>query len=133
MASWGVFTPLPQPTTIARKRAPTQPAATQAVLITSTPAGAIVQLGARLVGKTPMTLRVTVGTYKITISRAGYTTVTRMISVKQGKGVSLGVTLTPANAPVAPSTQSPTSQPPREPTDGTEQRTIDRQPKIEEP
>jgi hypothetical protein len=77
--------------------------ATQAVLVTSAPGGAIVRLGGRTVGKTPISLRVAPGTYTITFSLPGYAQVTRTITVKVGKVASVGVTLTTARVvPVQP-------------------------------
>ncbi len=100
LASWEVETQ-PQrrtfpPAASPQKPSPAQFAATQAVMISSSPGGATVRLGTRPVGKTPVTLRVAPGTYKVTISRPGYATVTRTITVKQGKPASLGVTLVAA-------------------------------------
>jgi hypothetical protein len=82
---------------------PAQFVATQAVLVTSAPGGAIVRLGGRTVGKTPISLRVAPGTYTITFSLPGYAQVTRTITVKVGKAASVGVTLTTARVvPVQP-------------------------------
>lgn len=78
---------------VAQKAAPGRPVAAQPLTIKSTPTGATVQLNARRVGKTPLTLKVAPGTYKVRISRPGYVSVTRTITVKRGKAASLSVTL----------------------------------------
>lgn len=84
----------PSSAATSQKPAPTRSAAAQPSLtVKSTPSGATVLLNARRVGKTPVTLRIAPGTYKVTISRPGYATVTRTISVKLGKAASLSVTL----------------------------------------
>ncbi len=75
---------------------PAQFVATQAVLVTSNPGGAIVSLGGRTVGKTPLTLRIAPGTVTITFSRPGYGPVTRTLTVKLGKASVVQVTLTVA-------------------------------------
>jgi len=75
---------------------PAQFVATQAVLVTSNPGGAIVSLGGRTVGKTPLTLRIAPGTVTITFSRPGYAPVTRTLTVKLGKASVVQVTLTAA-------------------------------------
>ncbi len=90
----------------ARQPKPVQFVATQAVLIDSTPGGAIVRLGTRTVGKTPMTLRVAPGTYTVTIIRAGYAPVTRTITVRQGHAASVGVKLVAATVVKSPPDQS---------------------------
>ncbi|HEX4841128.1 MAG TPA: PEGA domain-containing protein [bacterium] len=89
---------------------PTQFVATQAVLVSSTPGGAIVRLGGRTVGKTPLTLRIAPGTVTITLSRPGYAPVTRTLTVKLGKAASVEVTLTaaPVQSTGTPSLQMPT-------------------------
>jgi len=76
-----------------QKLAPAHFEATQAVMISSVPGGATVRVNAREMGKTPMTLKLTPGTYKVTISRPGYATVSRTITVRRGKAASLGVSL----------------------------------------
>src|SRR3989475_10716805 len=55
--------------------APAHFEATQAVMISSVPGGATVRLNAREMGKTPMTLKLAPGTYRVTIGRTGYRTV----------------------------------------------------------
>ena len=67
--------------------------ATQAVMITSVPSGATVRVNAREIGKTPVTLKLTPGTYKVTFSRPGYRSASRTITVERGKAASLGVNL----------------------------------------
>ena len=90
--------------------APAHFEATQAVMISSVPRGATVRLNAREMGKTPMTLKLAPGTYRVTISRTGYATVSRTITVERGKAASLGVSLPrkgpPPVQPVPPSRQS---------------------------
>ncbi|MGH2426140.1 MAG: PEGA domain-containing protein [bacterium] len=100
-----------------KKPTPASVAASQPLTVKSTPPGAIVQLNARQVGKTPVTLKLAPGTYKLTISRSGYAPVTRTITVRAGKAASLNVTLvarrqTPRR--IAPTPRSP-SESPREP------------------
>ncbi len=80
----------------AQKSAPARPPAVQPFTVKSTPSGATVLLNARRVGKTPLTLRVAPGTYKVTVSRPGYVSVTRTITVKAGESASLNVTLAAA-------------------------------------
>lgn len=110
LASW-MSGPQRQPvatrsTIIPQKPAPVRFEATQAVLISSTPSGATVQVNARTMGKTPLTLRLAPGSYKVTISRPGYTTVSRIITVRQGSAESFDVKLT-VEGPL------PTKHPPR--------------------
>ena len=76
-----------------QKPVPTQTGPEQAVTVTSTPSGAIVALDARQVGKTPLTVKVPPGSHKITISRSGYASITRTLSVRSGP-ITLNVTLT---------------------------------------
>ena len=99
----------PSPTRSLAQQRPAQFVATQAVLVTSTPGGAVVRLGGRTVGKTPLTLRIAPGTVTITFSRPGYAPVTRTLTVKLGKAASVQVTLTAASAPstVTPPPQVP--------------------------
>lgn len=78
------------------KPGPAKPVVTQPLKITSTPSGATVRLGTRSMGKTPLTLKVAAGTYKVTISRTGYVTTTRTVTVKQGKAASVVVILAAA-------------------------------------
>lgn len=63
------------------------------VMVKSTPSEATVLLNTRRAGKTPMTLRLRPGTYKVTVSRPGYLSVTRTVVVKAGQPASLTVTL----------------------------------------
>lgn len=76
-----------------QKPAPAKPVVTQPLTVKSTPSGATVRLNTRSVGKTPLTLKVAAGTYKVTISRTGYVTTTRTVIVKQGKAASVIVIL----------------------------------------
>lgn len=82
----------------ATKPATTRPAAakpaTPSLTVKSTPGGATVLLNQRRVGKTPLTLKVVPGTYKVTVSRSGYKSVTRTVIVKTGQPASIAVTLT---------------------------------------
>jgi len=92
--------------------APARFEATQAVMISSVPGGAIVRVNAREMGKTPMTLKLAPGTYKVTISRPGYATVSRTITVQRGKAALLGVNL--ARKGPAPVQPVPPSRQPRD-------------------
>ena len=100
----------------AKKPAAVKPVATLSVAVKSTPAGATVQLNGRTVGKTPMTLKVAPGTYTVAISRPGYVTMTRIVTVKPGKTASVTVALVaakPATKQPAPATvQTPPPPPP---------------------
>ena len=82
----------------AAKPAASRPATTQpavvSVMVRSTPSEVTVLLNTRRAGKTPMTLRLRPGTYKVTFSRPGYLSVTRTVVVEAGKPASLNVTLT---------------------------------------
>ncbi len=69
-----------------------KPAPAQSVTVTSTPSGAIVVLDARQVGKTPLTIRVPPGNHRITITQAGYASITRILTVRSDP-ISLKVTL----------------------------------------
>src|SRR5207245_11168326 len=104
--------PAKRPAATAQKSAPARPAAVQAVTVKSTPIGVTVQLNARAVGKTPMTLRLAPGTYKVTFSRPGYLSVTRTITVKAGQAASLNVTLVKSSSAPAPAPVTTTPQPP---------------------
>jgi len=81
------------PAVATRKPAPTKVAVSLPLTIKSTPTGATVQLNGLQVGKTPLYLSVAPGTYRLLVSRPGYSSVTRTIIVKAGKAVSLNVTL----------------------------------------
>ncbi len=85
-----------------QKSVASKPVVGQPLTVKSTPSGATVRLNARSMGKTPTTLKVAPGTYKVTISRPGFVTVTRTITVKPGKTAALTVAL------VAVSKASPT-------------------------
>jgi hypothetical protein len=110
-----------KPTAASKKPAPARAVSTYPVTLKSTPAGATVYLDGRQIGKTPLTLKFAPGTYKITISSPGYSSVTRTIIVKAGKTAFLSVTLTkvrtiprrpaPTPTPVPP----PKTPSPREP------------------
>jgi len=82
-----------------KKPAPATLAASQPLTVKSAPTGATVQLNGRQVGKTPLTLKVAPGTYKVLISRPSYTSVTRTVSVKAGKPASLNVILIATKRP----------------------------------
>lgn len=98
-----------------KKPAPATVAASQPLTVRSTPTGATVQLNARQVGKTPVTLKLAPGTYKLTISRSGYATVTRTITVRAGKTAALNVTLVARRqTPQAPRQTTPAPRPPSE-------------------
>lgn len=104
------------PAVAAKKAALTKPAAAQPLTLKSSPSGATVKLNTRIAGKTPMILKLTPGTYKVTVSRPGYATVTRTVVVKPGRAASLNLTLTAAPRPApqtAPIQQTtPVPQPP---------------------
>ena len=86
--------------------------ATQAVMISSVPRGATVRVNAREMGKTPMTLKLSPGTYKVTISRPGYRTASRTLTVERGQAASLGVNLTRERP--SPARPTPPSGQPRD-------------------
>jgi len=102
--------PAKKPAATAQKSAPSRSAAVQAVK--STPIGVTVQLNARAVGRTPLTLKLAPGTYKVTFSRPGYMSVTRTITVKAGQAASLNVTLVKSSSAPAPAPVTTGSQPP---------------------
>ena len=104
--------PAKRPAAPPQKSAPARTAAIQSVTVRSTPIGVTVQVNARAVGKTPLTLKLAPGTYKVTFSRSGYVTVTRTITVKAGQAASLNVALAKARSgtPSAPA-QAPPPQP----------------------
>src|SRR5439155_2057621 len=95
-----------------QKLAATRFVATQAVMISSVPGGATVRVNAREMGKTPMTLKLTPGIYKVTISRPGYRTASRTLTVERGKAASLGVNL--ARERPSPARPAPPSGQPRD-------------------
>jgi hypothetical protein len=115
---------LSRPASSSQKPPSTRPIATQPLTIESTPSGATVQLNARRVGKTPLTLSVAPGTYKVTLSRPGSVSLTRTITVQEGKAASLSVELAalpatpsqvvPSQVPTPSPTQDPTPPPPRD-------------------
>jgi hypothetical protein len=80
-----------QSATISQSAVP-QAALAQAVTVTSTPSGAVVVLDTRQVGKTPLTIKVPPGNHRLTVSRSGYVSVTRIIAVRAAP-ISLSVTL----------------------------------------
>ncbi|MGH2436690.1 MAG: PEGA domain-containing protein, partial [bacterium] len=102
------------PAATARKSGP-QAAATLLLKVESNPAGATVQLGSRIVGKTPVTLKVAPGTHKVTFTRKGYVTITRTVTMGPGKTGQLQVAMTEAGAavrtPVAASKPAATTKP----------------------
>jgi hypothetical protein len=107
------------PAASAQRPAATRPAATQSFSIRSRPTGATVRLNAQTMGKTPLTLKVRAGTYKVMISRPGYVTITRTVTVQRGKSAALSVTLaaakrspTPPRRRTTPPAQPKTPQPP---------------------
>lgn len=113
----------PLPSASSQRLPSTRSVAAQPLTIESMPSGATVQLNARRVGTTPLTLRVAPGTYKVTFSRPGSVSLTRTITVTEGNAASLSVELVAGPAtpsPVAPAqvppspTQDPTLAPPRE-------------------
>lgn len=67
-------------------------ATTQALTVTSTPSGAAVLMDTRQVGKTPLTVKAARGVHKITVSRPGYTSITRTVTVTSAP-ISLNVNL----------------------------------------
>jgi len=104
--------PAKRPVATSQKSVPPRTVAVQPVTVKSTPIGVTVQVNARAVGRTPLTLKLAPGTYKVTFSRSGYATVTRTITVKAGQAASLNVALAkvPAGTPSAPA-QMPPPQP----------------------
>lgn len=86
-----------------------QGSAASSLIIGSTPAGAEVHLNAVRVGTTPLTLmNVRPGIYRVQIGRAGFATVSRVVQVEEGKGLTLTVRLRAAEA----STPTPAVPPP---------------------
>lgn len=100
-----------RPAATSQKSAPARTAAVLSVTVKSAPIGATVQVNARAVGKTPLTLKLAPGTYKVTFSRPGYVTVTRTVTVKAGQAASLNVTLAKAASVPAPAPSTATPQP----------------------
>lgn len=99
------------PAATSRKSAP-QPAGGSLLLrVESTPAGATVQLDSRIVGKTPVTLKVAPGTHKVTFIRKGYTTVTRSVTMKSGKVGQLQVALSEEGAASRQAAPQPVRKP----------------------
>jgi peroxiredoxin len=91
------------------KPAPAPKTAALPFTVDTTPGGATVQVNGRTAGKTPMTLKLAPGTYKVTLIRSGYASVTRTITVKKGARASLIVKLaaaTPASKPQPASVQT---------------------------
>ncbi len=86
--------PTAPPVATSQKPATARPPATQSITVKSTPSGATVQLDTRQIGKTPLTLKIATGLHKVVVSRPGYASVTRTITVKSGQGASLNITLT---------------------------------------
>lgn len=126
LASLRVETP-PQrrassPAVPSQKPVASKPVVGQPLTVKSTPSGATVRLNARSVGKTPTTLKVAPGTYKVTISRPGFVTVTRTITVRAGSTASLNVSLAAApKPPPIPAQDPPVRDPtPRQIHDGEE-------------
>lgn len=84
----------------ASKPTATRPAAVKSAAVAlsltvrSNPQGATVLLNQRRMGKTPLTVKVAPGTYRMTISRSGYKSVTRTVIIKAGQPASIDVTLT---------------------------------------
>lgn len=84
----------------ASKPTATRPAAVKSsavalsLTVRSNPQGATVLLNQRRMGKTPLTVKVAPGTYRMTISRSGYKSVTRTVIIKAGQPASVDVTLT---------------------------------------
>ena len=68
-------------------------AAASSLTVKSSPQGATVLVNQRRVGRTPISLKLAPGTYKVTISRSGYKSVTRTIIVKTNTPASIDVTL----------------------------------------
>jgi len=81
------------PKAASTKPATAKPVVTQPLTITSTPGGATVRLNTRSVGTTPLTLKVAAGTYRVTVSKSGYVTAVRTVTVKQGAAASVVVIL----------------------------------------
>jgi hypothetical protein len=86
--------PTAAPVATSQKHPAARPPATQSLTVRSTPSGATVQLDARPIGVTPLTLQIATGLHKVMVSRPGYASVMRTITVKAGQGASLNITLT---------------------------------------
>ena len=83
------------PKSAAPKPAASKPAAVALSLtVRSSPQGATVLLNQRRMGKTPLAVKVAPGTYRVTISRSGYKSVTRIVIIKAGQPASIDITLT---------------------------------------
>ncbi|OFX13671.1 MAG: hypothetical protein A2V59_11910 [Armatimonadetes bacterium RBG_19FT_COMBO_69_19] len=83
------------PKSAAPKPAASKPAAVALSLtVRSSPQGATVLLNQRRMGKTPLAVKVAPGTYRVTISRSGYKSVTRTVIIKAGQPASIDITLT---------------------------------------
>ena len=93
------------PKPAASKPAASKPAATRtaavkpaavalSLTVRSSPQGATVLLNQRRMGKTPLAVKVAPGTYRVTISRSGYKSVTRTVIIKAGQPASIDITLT---------------------------------------
>jgi len=107
------------PAVTAQKPAPAKVAVSQPFTIKSTPTGATVRVNGLQVGKTPLYLSVAPGTYNLLVSRPGYTSITRTITVKAGKATSLDLKLlavrrtprrtvpTPTHPPEGPRVRKP--------------------------
>lgn len=80
------------PSATARKGGP-QPAGNLLLKVETDPAGATVAVGSRVIGKTPVTVKVAPGTHKVTFTRKGYETATRTVTMKPGKSGQLHVAL----------------------------------------
>ena len=83
------------PKSAAPNPAASKPAAVALSLtVRSSPQGATVLLNQRRMGKTPLAVKVAPGTYRVTISRSGYKSVTRTVIIKAGQPASIDITLT---------------------------------------
>ena len=87
-------------TTVSRKPQdsvvkPPKPKVTTGTLsITSTPTGAVVKIGGKYMGETPLTLeKQKPDTYSVTVSQEGYESQTRSVTVAAGQKATCGVTL----------------------------------------
>ena len=82
-------------TTTVSKPKPNKPKPTTGIIsITSTPSGAVVKIGGKYMGETPLTLeKQKAGTYSITFSAEGYESQTKSVTVTAGKTATCSATL----------------------------------------
>lgn len=70
--------------------------------VNSNPSGSQVLINGRVVGNTPLTIKLNSGSYAVEIRRSGFTTYKSTIVVSTGASVRLDATLTPENPVIVP-------------------------------